>query len=126
MKTTIKIAGFMFTAFFAATSFAADYATNPSADNTAMNKREAVTAEQAGMGKLDTELTRRIRQDVMKDKSLSTYAQNVKIISVNGTVTVKGPVRTAADEEKVLNYARAAAGNMNVVDEVTIVPEEKK
>jgi osmotically-inducible protein OsmY len=50
----------------------------------------------------------------MKDKSLSTYAHNVKIVSQNGVVTLKGPVRS--DEEKLNVEAKAAeiAGRDNV------------
>lgn len=125
MKTQFKVAAFLLTGALALPVLANDSSAAPAADNTAVNKNANVTAEQSGMSKVDTDLTRRIRQDIMKDKSLSTYARNVKIVSVNGTVTMKGPVRTADEEAKLLSYARAAAGTINVVDEVTITPEQR-
>ena len=64
-------------------------------DNTAINKRDQspseATADQQKMNTADRALTAKIRKSVMADKSLSTYAHNVKIISQNGTVTLKGP-----------------------------------
>jgi hyperosmotically inducible periplasmic protein len=50
------------------------------------------------MNAADRTLTQKIRKSVMADKSLSTYAHNVKIISQDGMVTLKGPVRS--DDEK--------------------------
>ena len=58
----------------------------------------------------------------MNDKNLSAYAHNVKIIARNGTVILKGPVRT--DEEKTAIEAKAVeiAGAANVKDETTVKP----
>jgi hyperosmotically inducible periplasmic protein len=66
----------------------------PQPDNTAVNKRDQnpgeATADQQKMNAADRALTAKIRKAVIADKSLSTYAHNVKIISQNGTVTLKG------------------------------------
>jgi osmotically-inducible protein OsmY len=63
-------------------------------DNTKVNKRDKnpdeATADQQKMNAADRNLTARIRKSVMADKTLSTYAHNVKIISQNGIVTLKG------------------------------------
>ena len=76
------------------------------ADNTRVNKRDrekgAVTADQAKENLTDRQLMQKIRKSVMNDKSLSTYAHNVKIIATNGKVTLKGPVRS--DEERKTIY----------------------
>ena len=67
-------------------------------DNTAVNKgdgsRGAVTADQQRMNAADRKMTAKIRRSIMADKSLSVYAHNVKIITQDGTVTLKGPVRS--------------------------------
>jgi len=67
----------------------ADDKTKP--DNTAVNKRDQnpgeATADQQKMNAADRDNTAKIRRSVMADKSLSTHAHNVKIISQNGTVT---------------------------------------
>jgi hyperosmotically inducible protein len=59
----------------------------------------------------------------MADQSLSSYAHNVKVITTNGSVTLKGPVRS--DEEKSAIEAKAAevAGAGNVTSELTIAPK---
>jgi len=67
-------------------------------DNTRMNKgdasKDATTADQQKMNPNDREMSRKIRAEIMKDKSLSTYAHNVKVITQDGKVTLKGPVRS--------------------------------
>jgi hyperosmotically inducible protein len=99
------------------------------ADNTKVNERDRVssemTADQQAHNSNDMSITRRIRQDVMKDGSFSTYAKNVKVISVNGKVTLKGPVRSEQEKEKISKYARAAAGAANVKNEMSVVAEKK-
>ncbi len=96
-------------------------------DNTEMNKRDRnageATADQQKMNAADRDLTQRIRQSIMADKSLSTYAHNIKIISQNGTVTLKGPVKS--DDEKKIVRAKAVAvagSDDKVTDEVSVTP----
>ena len=95
------------------------------ADNTKVNLRDRATDEltadqQKGNGS-DMQITQRIRQDLMKDKGLSTYAHNIKIIAVNGKVTLKGPVRSETEENKILKCARSVAGASNVSNEIEVV-----
>ncbi len=99
------------------------------ADNTKINERDRAadqqTADQQTYSKNDMIIIRRIRQEIMKEKDLSTYAQNVKIISVDGVVTLKGPVRSAHEQSRILKYARSVAGVTNVTDEMAIVPAKE-
>jgi hyperosmotically inducible periplasmic protein len=53
---------------------------------------------------------------VIADKSLSTYAHNVKIIAQNGMVTVKGPVRSEDERKAIVAKAEAVADAGNVTD----------
>ena len=98
---------------------------NTKPDNTKVNKRDRAegepTADQQKNNKSDRETAKQIRKALMNDKSLSTYAHNVKVIVQNGTVTLKGPVRS--DEEKKTVEAKAAevAGASNVKNEISIV-----
>ena len=62
----------------------------------------------------------KIRKAVMDDKSLSTYAHNVKIISQNGKVTLKGPVRSNEEKQTIEQKARDVAGVGNVTNQITI------
>jgi len=84
--------------------------TTAAPDNTKVNKRDRSpsepTADQQKSNESDRELARQIRRAIVKDKSLSTYAHNIKIIAQNGTVTLKGPVNT--EEEKQAIAAKAA------------------
>ena len=98
-----------------------------SPDNTQANRPgdspDATRADQQGQSAKDRELARKIRRAVVTDKSLSTYAHNVKIIARHGVVTLKGPVRS--DEEKNTIDARATqiVGASNVKDEMTVKPK---
>jgi hyperosmotically inducible protein len=100
------------------------------ADNTRVNKRdrnkEEVTADQQKMNGSDRELARKIRRSLMDDKSLSTYAHNVKIIARNGTVTLKGPVRSEDEKTSIESKANEVAGSGNVKSELSIAPKKDK
>ena len=61
---------------------------------------------------------------MIADKSLSTYAHNVKIISQNGRVTLKGPVRSEEEKKAIKSKAVEVAGNSgNVDDQLTVKPK---
>ena len=99
----------------------------PKPDNTEVNKRDRnpgeATADQQKINPADRALTAKIRKAVMADKSLSTYAHNVKIISQGGTVTLKGPVRSNAEVESIVSKATASAGGSDrVVNQLSVQP----
>ena len=89
-------------------------------DNTKVNQRDrapgAVTADQQKANAADRDLTAKIRKAVVADKSLSTYAHNVKIVSQNGTVTLKGPVKSEAEANTIVSKATEIAGASYKVD----------
>jgi hyperosmotically inducible protein len=95
-------------------------------DNTKVNQRDrnpgAVTADQQKETAADRELTAKIRKALVADKSLSTYAHNVKIISQGGTVTLKGPVRSEAEVKTIVAKATELAGSSKVVNELSVAP----
>ena len=62
----------------------------------------------------------------MDDKSLSTYAHNVKIVSQHGKVTLKGPVRSAEEKKTIADKATEVAGAGNVTDQMTVKSEKTK
>ena len=99
-------------------------------DNTGTNKldrnRAEPTADQQEMNASDREITRKIRRAIVEDKSLSTYAHNIKIITQDGRVTLKGAVRS--EEEKATVEAKAAeiVGADRVRSEVSVVPKKTK
>jgi hyperosmotically inducible periplasmic protein len=96
------------------------------ADNTKLNQRDQnadqPTADQQKENRSDRDITQQIRRAIIKDRSLSTYAHNVKIITQNGQVTLKGPVRS--DDEKRAIEAKAAevAGAGKVTSDLNVKP----
>jgi hyperosmotically inducible periplasmic protein len=94
-------------------------------DNTAVNQRDRnaaePTADQQKMNATDRQLSASIRKQIVQDKSLSTYAHNIKIISQNGEVTLKGPVKSDNEKQAVLAKARATVGSdQKVHDEISV------
>lgn len=94
--------------------------TPPAPDNTKMNKHDPVTADQAKDSKTDRELMQKIRKEIVNDKSLSTYAHNVKIIAEHGKVTLKGPVHSQDEAKAIEAKAAEVAGPGNVTNDLTI------
>ena len=86
-------------------------------DNTGANKDNSPTADQQKMNVGDREMTQKIRKAVVADKSLSTYAHNVKIITQNGMVTLKGPVRSEEEKKTIEAKAIEVAGDASKVDD---------
>ena len=101
----------------------------PAPDNTKVNARDRqpsqVTADQQKNDKADLETTRQIRKALVADKSLSTYAHNVKVITRNGKVTLKGPVRSEAEKKTVVDKAVEVAGAGNVTNQLAIAKAKK-
>jgi osmotically-inducible protein OsmY len=101
-----------------------------SADNTKVNKRDRSqsepTADNAKNGTSDRELMRQIRRDVVADKSLSTYAHNVKIVAQGGKVTLKGAVHTEEEKKTIEELARKHAGESNVTNEINVKGDKNK
>lgn len=103
------------------------YGQDPQPDNTKVNQRDrqpgAPTADQQKMNKADRDLTQQIRRAIMADKSLSTYAHNIKVISQNGVVTLKGPVHSEEEKKSIEAKATEVAGSSaKVNDEITVKP----
>jgi len=96
-------------------------------DNSAANKGDQVTAESQKMNKADRDMTAQIRKSVMADKSLSTYAHNVKIITQDGMVTLKGPVRSDDEVKSIMAKATEVAGSSDkVVNQLEVKPPKSK
>ena len=93
-------------------------------DNTKTNKRDRApsekTADQAKETTPDREIMQKIRRAVVTDKSLSTYAHNVKIISEHGKVTLKGPVHSDEESKNIEAKATEVAGAGNVINQLSV------
>lgn len=83
-------------------------------DNSRVNARDrsgdTLTPGDQGGSEADRRLTQQVRQALMKDNSLSFTAKNVKIITVNGKVTLRGPVNTEQERAAIDAAAKKVAG----------------
>jgi len=95
----------------------------PAADNTKNNRdKTSPTADQQKLSPADRELTKKIRASIISDKSLSTYAHNIKIISQDGKVTLRGPVRSEDEKAAIESKAAAIAGPNSVTNMLDVAP----
>jgi hyperosmotically inducible protein len=105
----------------------ADQSATPQADNTRMNQQDRnsneATADQQKADRSDLEITQQIRKSIISDKSLSTYGHNVKVITQNGMVTLKGPVRSEEEKKAVEAKAAEVAGADKVTNEIDVQPK---
>lgn len=105
--------------FFGQDAPANQSSTNP--DNTDRNKAHKTTADQQSNSASDRTITKNIRQAIIADKSLSMYGHNIKIITLNGSVTLKGPVHTEDEKQKIASKAAEVVGDPSKVsNEITV------
>jgi hyperosmotically inducible periplasmic protein len=93
-------------------------------DNTATNERdrsgETKTSGDQSNSSADIKTTQAIRQALMKDGELSTTAKNIKVITANGHVTLRGPVKTAQEKAKIDQLAKSAAGGAQIDNQLDV------
>jgi hyperosmotically inducible periplasmic protein len=120
MKQTLLVLACLSTVSLAAV--AADDKTKP--DNTAINERdrsnETQTSGDQSNSSADLKITQAIRQALMKDGELSMTAKNIKVITDNGQVTLRGPVNNAQEKAKIDQLAKSAAGGAKIVDQLDV------
>jgi hyperosmotically inducible periplasmic protein len=94
-------------------------------DNTKKNKdQNSPNADQQKMNPSDRAITQKIRKSVHDDTSLSTYAHNIKIITQDGKVTLRGPVRSVEEKSNLEAKAATVAGQENVTNQLEIAPSK--
>ena len=120
MKQILLVLACLTTASLAA--MADNDKTNP--DNTAINERdrsgETQTSGDQSNSSADLKITQAIRQALMKDSELSITAKNIKVITNNGQVTLRGPVRNAEEKAKINQLAKSAAGDAKIDDQLDV------
>ncbi len=108
----------------AAASPAQNSAPGPAPDNSRVNERDrdahALTPMDQGSSEGDRKITQQIRQAVMKDGSLSFTAKNIKIITINGKVTLRGPVKTDAERSAIEAAAKSVAGATQIDNQLEV------
>lgn len=108
----------------ATTTPAAQGQTTPRADNTGINVRDKSGATQTPQKQTNSEADRKllaaVRRAVVDDKTLSKSAHNVKIVSKDGVVTLRGPVRSEEEKGKVEKLAQQVAGVASVENQLDV------
>jgi hyperosmotically inducible protein len=85
-------------------------------DNSQQNQNHAKTADSQPNTAADRATTAKVRKAIVEDKGLSTYAHNVKIITMNGQVTLKGPVKSEEEKQTIASKAAEVAGSPDEVN----------
>jgi hyperosmotically inducible protein len=120
MKRTLLTLAFV--SAFSLAALAGNEKTKP--DNTAINERdrsgETKTSGDQSNGSADLKTTQAIRQALMKDGELSMTAKNIKVITANGHVTLRGPVKTAQEKAKIDQLAKSAAGGAQIENQLDV------
>jgi osmotically-inducible protein OsmY len=110
--------------FASACSLSAIAEENPAADNTAKNERdrsgETQTSGDQSNSAEDVKITAAIRRAIVAEKSLSITAKNVKIITADGMVTLRGPVNSAEEKAMIAKLAHAAAGEAKIDNQLEV------
>lgn len=92
----------------------------PPPDNSKVNKQGGPTADTQSQSKPDLALVKAIRQEIMKDKTLSMTAHNCKVITRDGHVMLRGPVNSQNEKDVIAAIATRLAGEGKVTNELTI------
>jgi hyperosmotically inducible periplasmic protein len=99
------------------------YPQQPAPDNTRQNADQtSPNADQQGMNASDRAITQKIRKAIHEDKNLSTYAHNIKVITRNGKVTLRGPVRSEDEKNSLEAKAVSVVSQENVVNQLEVAP----
>ena len=129
-RTTLTAFLFMFLLLGTVTAGFAQQDANSStmpADNTKVNQRDRdksqPTADQQKEARSDRQITAAIRRSLVKDKSLSVYGKNVKVIVHGGAVTLRGPVRSDEEKQAIESKAAEVAGADKITSQLEVAPK---
>lgn len=97
---------------------------NTPADNTDKNERDrntnTLTPGDQGGSEADRNVTQQIRQDLVKNEALSMTGKNVKIITVDGVVTLRGPVKSTDEKSQIATIAKGVGGVKRVDNQLEV------
>jgi hyperosmotically inducible periplasmic protein len=89
-------------------------------DSSGQNKNQSPNADNQSNAKADRVTTANIRKAIVADKDLSTYAHNVKVITINGAVTLKGPVKSEEEKQKIASDAASVVSADKITNDLTV------
>ena len=120
MRILVAVLTIMAVSVWAPATRAADYPADNSGKNVRDRQDSSKTPGDQSNSKSDVAITQAIRKAVVADKELSTNAHNVKIITTNGMVTLRGPVNSPEEKSKVAAKAKSVAGVKSVDNKLEI------
>ena len=125
LHSLLLLGSLAFAGFLTAIPIAAQDSTQTAPDNTKRNQDQtSPTADQQRMNPSDRTITQKIRKAIHEDQSLSTYAHNIKVITQDGKVTLRGPVRSEEEKANLEVKAVTVAGQDNVTDQLEVTPAQ--
>jgi len=94
-------------------------------DNSAINARDTKggppTSEDQSNQAADLKTTQKIRQALTDDKTLSVDAKNIKVITISGVVTLRGPVKTDDEKSRIATLANQVAGEAKINNQLEVI-----
>jgi hyperosmotically inducible protein len=97
-------------------------------DNTKVNQRDrggaTVTPLDQSNEETDLKITQDLRQRLVNDDNLSFDAKNVKIVTSGSVITLRGPVKSQTEKQRIESAARAVPGVASVNDELEVAAEK--
>lgn len=90
--------------------------------NSKANANHKKTADDQPNASNDRLTTAKVRKTIMADKGLSSYAHNIKIITMNGQVTLKGPVKSEEEKQQIVTDLADVIPAGNITNQLTIKP----
>jgi osmotically-inducible protein OsmY len=91
-------------------------------DNSGMNADHKKTADDQSNSSPDRLTTAKVRKVIVADKELSSYAHNIKIITTNGKVTLKGPVKSEEEKQRIISDLANVIPAEDVNNQLTVKP----
>ena len=108
----------------------APHSATPAPDNSAVNKRDADATTKTPIdqneNQADVDRTAKIRQKILDTKDLSVSARNVKIITADGKVTLRGPVASETERDAILKIAKEVAGEDDIDNQLEVAASPAK
>ena len=120
MRTLVAALVMIAVSFWGPATRAADYPADNSGKNVRDRQESSKTPGDQSNSKSDVAITQAIRKAVVADKALSTKAHNVKIITADGVVTLRGPVNSSEEKDKIASKAKSVAGVKSVENKLEI------
>jgi osmotically-inducible protein OsmY len=93
-----------------------------SPDNSGMNADHKKTADDQPNSSNDRQITAKVRKTIVADKGLSSYAHNIKIITMNGKVTLKGPVKSEEEKQRISSDLADILPAEDITNQLTVKP----